>query len=155
MTDDLKERLIAAGLTKQQASSATAETLVRLFMSEDGKMLIHEAKQQVSEMRNLVISLHHDYRTILEKMNDVSGTILSITEAQNEYGAITDEKAKNVVALYAALLSMNEKAGADGTDAVRNASYVVYAYLGGQAKRQVTYTGNQQLNDPTDSPIHM
>ena len=146
MTDDLKERLMAAGLTKQQASSATAETLVRLFMNDDGKILIREARQQVSEMRELVLSLRHDYNSVLEKMNTVSATIISITEAQNEYGTITDEKAKNVVALYAALLSMNEKAGADGSDAVRNASYVVYAYLGGQAKRQITYMDNQQPN---------
>ena len=152
MTDDLKERLMAAGLTKQQASSATAETLVRLFMNDDGKILIREARQQVSEMRELVLSLRHDYNSVMEKMNAVSATILSITEAQSEYGAITDEKAKNVVALYAALLSMNEKAGADGSDAVRNASYVVYAYLGGQAKRQITYMDNQQPNQfPTST----
>lgn len=152
MTDDLKERLMAAGLTKQQASSATAETLVRLFMNDDGKILIREARQQVSEMRELVLSLRHDYNSVMEKMNAVSATILSITEAQSEYGAITDEKAKNVVALYAALLSMNEKAGADGSDAVRNASYVVYAYLGGQAKRQITFTENQQTSYP---PAHI
>ena len=150
MTDELKERLMEAGLTKQQASSATAETLVRLFMSDDGKILIHEAHQQVSEMQKLVIKLHHDYNTIMEKMGAVSDTILSITETQNEYGAITDEKAKNVVALYAALLNMNEKAGADGSDAVRNASYVVYDYLGGQAKRQITYMDNQQSNYSTE-----
>jgi 3-phosphoglycerate kinase len=55
-------------------------------------------------------------------------------------GVITDEKARNVVALYAALLTMGEKAGADAEDAVRNAGYVVYAYLGGQARRDITYT---------------
>jgi hypothetical protein len=76
-------------------------------------------------------------------MGAVSDTIQSIAEAQSEYGTITDEKAKTVVALYAALLIMNEKAGADGSDAVRNASYVVYAYLGGQAKRQITYMDQQ------------
>ena len=144
MTDDLKERLIAAGLTKQQATSATAETLVRLFMNDDGKILIHEAKQQVTEMRELVCRLQQDYYSLLEKMKSVSDTILSITEAQNEYGTITDNKAKTVLALYAALLSMNEKAGAEGAEAVREASYVVYAYLGGQAKRQITYADNQQ-----------
>jgi hypothetical protein len=144
MTDDLKERLIAAGLTKQQATSATAETLVRLFMNDDGKILIHEAKQQVTEMRELVCRLQQDYYSLLEKMKSVSDTILSITEAQNEYGTITDNKAKTVLALYAALLSMNEKAGAEGAEAVRDASYVVYAYLGGQAKRQITYADNQQ-----------
>jgi len=150
MTDDLKERLIAAGLTKQQATSATAETLVRLFMNDDGKILIHEAKQQVTEMRELVCRLQQDYYSLLEKMKSVSDTILSITEAQNEYGTVTDNKAKTVLALYAALLSMNEKAGAEGAEAVRNASYVVYAYLGGQAKRQITYTDNQPSSYSTE-----
>ena len=150
MTDDLKERLIAAGLTKQQATSATAETLVRLFMNDDGKILIHEAKQQVTEMRELVCRLQQDYYSLLEKMKSVSDTILSITEAQNEYGTVTDNKAKTVLALYAALLSMNEKAGAEGAEAVRNASYVVYAYLGGQARRQITYTDNQPSSYSTE-----
>ena len=54
-------------------------------------------------------------------------------------GEITDDRAKNVVALYGALLSMNERAGADAADSVRNAGYVVYAYLGGQAKREIMY----------------
>jgi len=54
-------------------------------------------------------------------------------------GEITDDRAKNVVALYGALLSMNERAGADTADSVRNAGYVVYAYLGGQAKREITH----------------
>ena len=41
--------------------------------------------------------------------------IAVITEAQREHGAITDEKARNVVALYAALIGMSEQAGADAT----------------------------------------
>lgn len=39
---------------------------------------------------------------------------------------------------------MNEKAGADPNDSVKNAGYVLYAYLGGQAKREITYMTEQQ-----------
>jgi hypothetical protein len=38
---------------------------------------------------------------------------------------------------------MNEHAGADANDSVRNTGYVVYAYLGGQAKREITYIAEQ------------
>ena len=38
---------------------------------------------------------------------------------------------------------MNERKGADPTEAVRNASYVMYAYLGGQAKREITYQSDK------------
>jgi hypothetical protein len=140
MTDDLIRRLIAAGLTKQQASSTTAETLVRLFMPEDGKMLIREAKQQVTEMQATVAALRSEYNDLTGKIKQLSDNVLAAIEAQKEFGSITDEKARNAVALYSALLGMNQRAGADGTEAVRNAGYVMYAYLGGQARRDITYT---------------
>jgi len=140
MTDDLVRQLMAAGLSKQQASSVTAETLVRLFMREDGKILIKEAQRQVTEMQALVDGLKAEYDGLLQQFRQLSETLLSVTEAQKEHGSITDDRAKNVVALYGALLSINERAGAEPADAVRNAGYVVYAYLGGQAKREITYT---------------
>ena len=140
MTDDLIRRLIAAGLTKQQASSATAETLVQLFMPEDGKILIREARHQVSEMQTTVSSLRKEYDDLSAKIKQLSDNVLAAIDAQKEFGSITDEKARNAVALYSALLGMNQRAGADGTEAVRNAGYVMYAYLGGQARRDITYT---------------
>lgn len=140
MTDDLIRRLIAAGLTKQQASSTTAETLVRLFMPEDGKMLIREAKQQVAEMQATVAALRNEYNDLTTKIKQLSDNVLAAIEAQKEFGSITDEKARNAIALYSALLGMNQRVGADGTEAVRNAGYVMYAYLGGQARRDITYT---------------
>ena len=142
MTDDLVRQLMAAGLSKQQASSVTAETLVRLFMKEDGKILIKEAQRQVTEMQALVDGLKAEYDGLMQQFHELSETLLSVTEAQKEHGSITDDRAKNVVALYGALLSMNERAGAEPADAVRNAGYVVYAYLGGQAKREITYTAD-------------
>lgn len=142
MTDDLVRQLMAAGLSKQQASSVTAETLVRLFMKEDGKILIKEAQRQVTEMLALVDGLKAEYDGLMRQFHELSETLLSVAEAQKEHGSITDDRAKNVVALYGALLSMNERAGAEPADAVRNAGYVVYAYLGGQAKREITYTAD-------------
>ncbi|MDO4735054.1 MAG: hypothetical protein Q4A51_07315 [Lachnospiraceae bacterium] len=69
MTDDLIKQLMAAGLNKQQATSATAETLVRLFMNEDGKVLIKEAQRQVSEMQSLVNGLRAEYKELLQKIS--------------------------------------------------------------------------------------
>ena len=142
MTEDLMRLLMSAGLTKQQATSVTAETAVRTLMREDGKALIKEAQLQVAEMRSVVNDLKKEYNEVKKKLDAVSGTLGALAEAKDTYGDVSDEKAKNVVALYAALLSMNEKAGASAEDSVRNAGYVVYAYLGGQAKREVTYTGD-------------
>jgi len=139
MTDDLIRRLIAAGLSKQQASSVTAETLVNLFMPEDGKILLREARLQVEDMKRTVSSLRLEYEDLKARINQISETILAVVEVQKNFGDISDEKARNVIALYAALLGMNQRAGAPGTDAVKNAGYVMYAYLGGQAKRENSF----------------
>lgn len=140
MTDELIMELMRLGLTKQQATSVTAETLTNYYMNDDGKILIQEAKRQILEMQSVVEDLKMEYQNLKQKITEVSDTILAITEAEKEHGAITDEKAKNVLALYAALLGMNERTGADPSESVRNAGYILYAYLGGQAKREVTYT---------------
>lgn len=139
MTDELVKRLMAAGLSKQQANSVTAETLVNLFTNDDGKTLIAEAKRQVAEMSNTVRSLKKDYEDLRSKIDSIAGTLITINEAQEQYGTVSDEKARNAIALYAALLNMNKKAGSNGADSVTNAGYILYAYLGGQAKRDISY----------------
>ena len=140
MTDDLIRQLISAGLNKHQATSVTAETLVRLFMKEDGKILIAEAERQVSEMKHIINDLRSDYDSLKSKISNLSDILIGVHDAEDKYGKITDERAQMVVALYGALLAMNEKAGADPSEAVRNTSYVVYAFLGGQAKREISTT---------------
>lgn len=154
MTEELIRQLIAAGLTKQQARSVLAEKITNLYMNDDGKILIAEAKRQVDEMKTQVENLKRDYYELKHSMEQVSTAILGIQEAQNEFGAITDDKAKNVVALYAALISMNQKAGASSSESVTNAGYVMYAYLGGQARRDVSYA-KEPKNESNTTTIRL
>jgi hypothetical protein len=113
-------------------------------MPEDGKMLLEEARRQVSEMQRTVNQLKMDYGELKKKIESVSDTLLAISEAQKDHGEVTEEKAKNLIALYGALLTMNEKCGAEGPEAVNNASYVAYAYLGGQAKREQIFVTEKE-----------
>ena len=139
MTDDLISRLMAAGLTKQQATSVTAETLVNLFMPNDGRILIREAQLQVAAMQETANSLRRDYIDLKQKIEDISDTLLSISEAQEQYGVVTDQNAQNVIALYGALMTMNEKRGVPAAESAASIGYIMYAFLGGQAKRDVSY----------------
>ena len=90
-------------------------------------------------MNKTVQALQRDYNGLKSKLDAISSTLNSITEAQEKYGSVSDETARNVIALYASLLNMGIKAGADPAEAVSNAGYILYAYLGGQAKREVSY----------------
>lgn len=144
MSDEMIRFLMSAGLTKSQATSVTAETAVRVLMQEDGKALIKEAQRQVSEMREIVLKLKHEYQQLCHKMEGISQAISDIAKAQETYGEITDEKGRNVVALYATILAMNERLGVDHDEAAQHASYISYAYLGGQAKREITLSGENE-----------
>ena len=154
MTEDLIRQLIAAGLTKQQATSVTTQKLVNIFMKEDGKILISEAKRQVDEMRSLLANLKQDYYELKNELDSVSKSIIGVRDAQEQYGEITDDKAKNVVALYSALIAVGQNAGASPSESVISASYTMYAFLGGQAKREITFSPGTGVND-TASPKTM
>ena len=100
ISDELIRQFMSFGLSKQQATSTTTEKLVEYFMPDEGKSLILEAKRQVSAMEDMVNMLDDEYHKLVRKMKEMSDTITAIVEAQEKYGEITDEKAKNVIALY-------------------------------------------------------
>ena len=127
------------GLTKAQATSTTAKTCINVLMQEDGKALMAEAREQVKMMAETVNSLREDYAELAGKLQGISELLLAVKDAQEEYGTISDEKARTVLALYAALLSLHKKEGANVENAVQNVGYVMYAFLGGQARRDVDY----------------
>ena len=122
--NELQNLLMSKGLTKQQAQSMTAEVCINALMPDDGKVLLDEARFQVTEMKKLISSLQAEYRKI-------SDALLSVVEAQKDYGVITDERGKNALALYASVMALNEKYRADADKSVKVASYVTWAYLTG------------------------
>jgi len=88
-------------------------------------------------MEATVASLRKEYYELKKRIEGVSDTLLSITQAQEQYGTVTDPKAQNIVALYGALMTMNEKKGVPAADSAASIGYIMYAYLGGQAKRDI------------------
>ena len=134
LSNDMINRLMVAGLTRAQAQSTAAEVAVNLFMPDEGRALMEEAKRQVDEMSKKA-------RDLQLRVYEVSDTLAGIAEAKDKYGQITDEKAIQTIALYGALISINEKNGVHGEDAIRSAGYITYAYLGGQARSVIPWVG--------------
>ena len=147
ITEEIKEHLMSKGLTKQQVNSATTEALFNILMNEDGKSLIQEARLQVIEMQNLVSSLREEYRELKKKIEGSMGLLLDMAKAQEEYGHLTDERARNALFFYAAMLKMNIDAGANGSEAVEHAGYDFWSFFGGQARRDIHYDKPQDDDD--------
>ena len=76
---------------------------------------------------------------------------MSIQKAQTEYGAITENKAKNTLALYASILALNEKIHVNPDKSAESAGYILYAYLGGQAKRE--YGSPLSINEKNSNSL--
>lgn len=137
LTDEMIEFLTKHGLTKIQAQSKTAALCAEYFMPDDAKLLIAEAAHQVEAMRAAEIRLKRRYDELEATILNSVKTVQGIVDAQNEYGPPADEKAHSALALYAALLNMNLRAGCSPDRAVDGASFPVYAFLGGQATRNI------------------
>ena len=110
-------------------------------------MLIREAKQQVAEMQATVKALRKEYDDLSAKIKQISDNVLAAIDAQKEFGSITDEKARNAIALYSALLGMNQRAGADGTEAVR---VQMYSALTHTARSSPKMYGEESVCAATD-----
>ena len=126
ISNEMKNYLMAqGGMTKQQVESSTAAKCIEALMDENSAMLMMEAKNQVDQMRK-------EFRTLKNSYTELSDAILSIVEAQNEYGNITDIKAMNALSLYASVMALNEKLHVNPDSSCRAAGYITYAYLAGE-----------------------
>ena len=61
-----------------------------------------------------------------------------VVKTFQEFAEPKDQKAKDAISLYATMLSLGKRYGAQPETIVNNAGYVLYAYLGGQARREIT-----------------
>ena len=139
LSPETVQKLMDAGLSKQQAQSATARACAEVFMPDEGKALLQEAWLQANAARKLVVEMREKQAALSEKIESLGAIMTEIANAQAEYGIETlDIKAKNALCMYSAILIMNKSIGVTGVDSVDAASYDVYAYLGGQAKREIT-----------------
>ena len=142
--------LMAKGLTASQAKSRTAEVVAETLNTEDNKALLKLTRDQCNEMvtatQKRLTEMQELHKDLSDKVKSISDTILAIKNATDEYGEISDQKAKDAISFFAALLAIGEKyTGAD----VIGAGYMVYAYLGGQAAR-VTYPYEPNYAKPSN-----
>ncbi len=143
-TEELIRQLMAFGLNASQARSATAEKITNFYQSQaGGAAILDEAKRKVEMMEEMCDSLRSRYEGIVNSMDTISQNLQALTEAQEKAEDLEDSRAKDTIALYSALISVAMKSGADGASAVENAGYILYAYLGGQAARNVNFDTNK------------
>lgn len=155
----LQELARKYGLAPNQISSSVFQKIMAAHTDELNEMAILNAGAALDEMREAANNITqnatalrqriHEYERKIETLGE---TLQPIIDAAQEYGSVTSEKARDALALYAALLKLNRATTTDGVKAVEGASYVVYAFLGGQATRSTVYTStNKQKPDKRDT----
>ena len=105
---EIVELLMQHGLNRSQATSRTAETVVDLLMSDERKALNDAADRQLEATRKQI----SDYQKYADAV-----------------GQLTDERAVNAIALFNAILTIAETHEIQSHTAIREAGYIVYAYL--------------------------
>lgn len=165
----LRALLLEKGLTNQQVNSPTAEKMVEIFgdgesnnafslLFDEFKAKTIELEEQRKDLEEKIFRTKVDTEKALKKQyenfKDLWSSLSSIAEAIDEYGPITDEKAKNVLTLMAAITRIGKDLGCDANKCMESASYIVYAYLGGQAARNINVSGsNKNVGDESREKI--
>ena len=140
LTDVIKSDMIKAGLSKSQVDNKGFQMCFEYLTSDDGKIIIDEIQRQINELEKKTEDI--------KRMTKESETIFWELRKDKDNFSNLDERAKSAIALYTSMLQANKKyceilhnSGGwaksifDMDKAIENASYVVYAYLGGQARR--------------------
>lgn len=151
MTEEFKKKLIDSGLTKQQAEGKTAEHVLTALMGAEEQEFIKEAREQLHQIRSAVINecrniavdrvdLDRRKRDLSNAVEETISKIEAIEKAKNEYGEITDERAKNCVRLFAAINAMNNEEHYTILSG-ESIGYILYAYLIGGKSEVVEQEG--------------
>lgn len=150
LDEKIIQTLVAAGLTEQQAKTKTAEVLLNMNTPDVMTVAVKNAEIQLANINEAAHKAMAKLDDIKYQTREMSEVIKGAVEAQDKYGEVTDEKAKTVIALYGALLEMGRKLGCDCDRNLESAGYIMYAFLGGQAKRDQRYDGGNKRSDDDD-----
>lgn len=150
LDETIIKTLVNAGLTEQQAKTRTAELMIQMNTPDVMSVAVKNAEIELAKIRSDVNSARSRLDEIKAQCSEMSKTIRCVADAADKYGEITDEKAKTVVALYGVLLDMGEKLGCDCDRNLESIGYIMYAFLGGQAKCDQRYDGGNKRSDDDD-----
>lgn len=135
MDSRIRQYLIDNGMRKQYVDGNVAERVVDLmlrYMASGASGTIDSALEIKIKQRQQEVSELDDE---IRQKKDTLGTIIGI---EDEYKGVLSQKAKEVVAMYNTLINIGVEKNADPDVSVRNAGFIMYAYLGGKAKAIIT-----------------
>ena len=139
-TTELNRKLIAAGLNSQQCNSKTAEVVVDVLAAEQG-LLLAEAKAQITKVENAVSNALYRVSKLYDRHTEAiehADKLIEVLEKQNNAcDELSSDRAKDTLILFTSLLKICAfYPNVDMGQAIESVSYIMYAMLGGQAKRE-------------------
>ena len=138
-TTALNRKLIAAGLNSQQIESKTAKVIVDV-LAEDQGLLLAEVKAQVAQAKNAAESAQYRVGELYQRHTEAiehADRLIEALAAQNDACAeLSTDVAKDTLILFTSMLKVcSSYDNVDMGQAIESVGYIMYAMLGGQAKR--------------------
>jgi hypothetical protein len=131
ISKELKDKLKTAGMTDSQLKSATLQVLINALMPDPTKEIIAESQRQIE-----------DYKQQIDEY-DVHW------ESTKAYHTLTDEKAKNAVTLYNAILAIDPVLSTIA-ERMSAAEHIVCAYLGAKSFTEINVTKEYESDEDED-----
>lgn len=142
----IKQYLLENGMNKQAVEGKTANRIVELMLrmfscdeKADANVLMErQLNKQLEESEALTTEIDNRRKELKE-----------LIDFKKEMDDVLSPRAKEVVVLYQTLVGIGNKKNADPNVSVRNAGFIVYAYLGGKA-RTIINTDDMEEDDYWD-----
>lgn len=142
MTNEMKQLLRTAGLSEQQISTKTAETVVNALTPENVGALLRNAVSQLDcineeiskakiDCSKIVADTIYQRDKIIRELKDTVDRVNALANAVDGYNP-SDASVRNALWLYSSIVKVGTNSGADGNHAIRPAGYAVYALLAGE-----------------------
>lgn len=163
-TEEFVQKLLDVGLTRDKIDSKTAQAVFDALNSMEDATLRREMQAQIDnansamlqarsnllqwqrEAAKTVAKYNADAQSAKAELERITVATNDARNAEEEYRARMSDEAKDLLMLYSTMLDLANRYGAS----LDGVSYVLYAYCGGQAKREIYPAFRKQEGEPQD-----
>ena len=127
----IKQYLLENGMNKQAVEGKTANRIVELML----RMFAGDEKADANVfMERQIDRQREESESLATEIDNRKSELKELIDFKKEMDDVLSPRAKEAVVLYQTLVGIGNKKNADPDVSVRNAGFIVYAYLGGKAR---------------------
>lgn len=145
-SEELTSALKAKGFSIQKINQSIVPAITEIYAENSG-ILLAEMRKQIEDLSKVAYEANNNFLRLNAVSEKADKLIADMQDAFDVQGQLIQDKAKDTLLMFVTMLKVCKQYGVDMDDAVSNMGYILYAMLGGQARRESTVFTEQQFEN--------